>query len=237
MPLLPLTHLQLKVPLSIFQQTYQISLNVQPVTHTIRQHQRFHLTYHKQLFFLVLHTLNLEVFPGAFQYVLNFSLVHTSSFFWTVSCSCFLLFLTTSLASWILLRLLLKGLPFYFLHKSTINVTKLPVLIKRRKVIESYQIRFCFFYRLCDYVQYLCWINLFRLTKQMFNIYKLTNFKVTIFTWTSPSLQRYYLSESIRIRQTNSQLHICMSSPVRGLVTTKVSSKKYLRKLLSWRCN
>ena len=59
----------------------------------------------------------------------------------------------------------------------------------------------------------------------MFNVHKLTNFAVTLFTYTPPSHQRCHLSESSRIRQTNSQLYMCMSSPFRGLATTKKSSK------------
>ena len=55
----------------------------------------------------------------------------------------------------------------------------------------------------------------------MFNVYKLTNFALTLFTWTLLSHQRRHLSEWNRIRQTNCQLCVCMPSPFRGFVTTK----------------
>ena len=55
----------------------------------------------------------------------------------------------------------------------------------------------------------------------MFSVNKLTNFTVTLFTWTSLSHQGCHLSESNQIRQTNSQLCVCMSSPFRGFVTSK----------------
>ena len=53
----------------------------------------------------------------------------------------------------------------------------------------------------------------FWFTKAIFNVYKSTNFTVTLFTWTSRSHQPYHLSESIWIWQTNSQFYICMPSP------------------------
>ena len=49
---------------------------------------------------------------------------------------------------------------------------------------------------------------MFRFTKIMFNVNKLTIFTATLFTWTSLSHQRYHLSESSRIGQTNYQLCI-----------------------------
>ena len=55
----------------------------------------------------------------------------------------------------------------------------------------------------------------------MFNVYKLTNFALTLFTWTLLSHQRRHLSEWNQIRQTNCQLCVCMPSPFRGFVTTK----------------
>ena len=63
--------------------------------------------------------------------------------------------------------------------------------------------------------------SVFRFSQIMFNVNKLTNFTVTLFTWTSLSHQRCHLSESSRTRQTNSHLCICMSTPVTGFATTK----------------
>ena len=44
-----------------------------------------------------------------------------------------------------------------------------------------------------------------------------------------PYIHFIFMSESSRTRQTNSQLYMCMSSPFRGLATTKTSPKKYLQ--------
>ena len=49
---------------------------------------------------------------------------------------------------------------------------------------------------------------MFRFTKIMFNVNKLTIFTATLFTWTLLSHQPYHLSESSRIGQTNYQLCI-----------------------------
>ena len=82
-------------------------------------------------------------FPGTFQHVLGASLVHTFSFFRTVSCSRFLQFVL------IFLWLFLKSLPLYFLCKNIINFTKFFALMK---TYESYwkllNMFLWFFYRL-----------------------------------------------------------------------------------------
>ena len=55
--------------------------------HIIRQCLPLYLTYHEQPSFVILPTLNLQVFAGALQHVLDVSLVYNSTFVWTVSCS------------------------------------------------------------------------------------------------------------------------------------------------------
>ena len=67
----------------------------------------------------------------------------------------------------------------------------------------------------------------------MLSVYKFTNLTVTLFTWTSLSHERCHLSEPGWIRQTNSQLNICMVPLFRGLVTNKNCTKKYLQKEVS----
>ena len=52
--------------------------------------------------------------------------------------------------------------------------------------------------------------SVLRFTTVMFNVYKLTNFTATLFTWMSLSHQWCHLSQPSRIRQTNSQLCICL---------------------------
>ena len=127
----------------------------------------------------------------------------------SLSLSRFLLFLTISLLN---LCFDLKRV-LYFTQKSVTNLTKFSVFIKTNesywKLLNTF---LCFFYRLC-----VCPISslnksVFRFTKVKLNVHKLTNFNGILFTWTSLSQQPWHLSELSLIRQTNSQLYICMSS-------------------------
>ena len=51
--------------------------------------------------------------------------------------------------------------------------------------------------------------SVFHFTKVMLNVYKLTNFKITLFTWTLPSCQGCNLSE-FSVIQILSYLYVCV---------------------------